>query len=148
MMAGPDGSCPVGGPCQYGCPGAECYRERTRFADTPFAAVTLQAPNGERGVLIGPAGKVADLVRPEAVVDVPWSPCGDDCHLMTAEHPAANACSHCAPRTCETCGGVNDLATDRMCGCWIDLRTLAPADVKALFAADGWNVGTDGRLTR
>lgn len=71
-MAGPDGSCPVGGPCQYACPGAECYRERTRFADTPFAeraAVTLEGPGGELGTLIGPADKIADLVRPEAVVD-------------------------------------------------------------------------------
>lgn len=44
------------------------HRWSTREA-TDRVAVTLEAPDGERGVLIGPAGKVADLVRPEAVVD-------------------------------------------------------------------------------
>lgn len=37
------------------------------------AAVTLEGPDGQRGVLIGPADKVAGLVRPEAVVP----PAGD-----------------------------------------------------------------------
>jgi hypothetical protein len=39
-------------------------------------------------------------------------------------------------------------STASPCSCWIDLTTMAPADVKALFAEDGtFNVGTDGRLS-
>lgn len=79
---------------------------------------------------------------------VNWQPCNDGCHVQTEDHPAAEQCSHCAPRRCEDCDGINDLANDRMCSCWIDLRDMPTADVKAMFVADGWNVGIDGRLTR
>lgn len=34
-----------------------------------LAAVTLEAPDGQRGTLIGPADRLAEVVRPEAVVD-------------------------------------------------------------------------------
>ena len=37
-------------------------------SDRRVAAVTLEAPDGQRGTIIGPADKVAELVRPEAVV--------------------------------------------------------------------------------
>jgi hypothetical protein len=32
------------------------------------AAVVLEGPGGERGTLVGPADKLAEIVRPEAVV--------------------------------------------------------------------------------
>jgi hypothetical protein len=40
-----------------------------RPSATDRVAVTLQAPDGERGILIGPADRVAAVVRPDALVD-------------------------------------------------------------------------------
>jgi len=62
--------------------------------------------------------------------------------------PQPSACGECPPSTCEECGGVNHIATSRMCSCWVSVEDLAPADIKAIFAADGtFNVGIDGELT-
>lgn len=59
-----------------------------------------------------------------------------------------SGCQSCLPRTCTTCGGVNHLATGRMCSCWVSVEHLAHADIKAIFAGDGtFNVGTNGELS-
>lgn len=47
-----------------------------------------------------------------------------------------SGCQSCPPQTCTTCGGVNHLATERMCSCWVSLEAMPLADVKALFARD------------
>ena len=75
-----------------------------------------------------------------------WAPCGGPMHTGNESHPPADICNQCAPRPCDTCGGTEH--PDDLCGCWTDLTAVPTADVKAMFAADGWNVGTDGRLAR
>ena len=75
-----------------------------------------------------------------------WAPCGGPMHTGNDSHPPADICNQCAPRPCETCGGTEH--PDSLCRCWTDLTALPTADAKALLAADGWNVHTDGRLTR
>ena len=55
-------------------------------------------------------------------------------------------CGDCPPTRCEVCGEMD--AMDRRCSCWVALDGMAPADIKAIFAADGtFNVETDGRLS-
>jgi hypothetical protein len=62
------------------------------------------------------------------------------------EGPQPERCGKCPPWTCEDCGEQCSAAD--LCSCWIRLDTMAPADIKALFAEDGmFNVGADGRLT-
>jgi hypothetical protein len=64
------------------------------------------------------------------------------------EGPTPNACTSCPPSICVDCGGVNHLATDRSCVCWVNIEDVSLADVKALFARDGtFNVTTDGDLS-
>lgn len=66
---------------------------------------------------------------------------GDPTDLFPSEH-----CGGCPPWRCDDCGEMDSVA--QPCSCWIDLTAMAPADVKALFAADGtFNVGTDGQLS-
>jgi hypothetical protein len=66
---------------------------------------------------------------------------GDPSDVFPAEH-----CGECPPWRCGGCGEMDSSA--KHCGCWTDLTTMAPADIKALFAADGlFNVESDGRLT-
>jgi hypothetical protein len=55
-------------------------------------------------------------------------------------------CGECPPWRCDGCGEMDSAAS--RCGCWTDLMTMAHADVKALFAADGtFNVSPDGSLS-
>lgn len=62
------------------------------------------------------------------------------------DYPVPSACEQCPPRLCESCGEMDSIAAP--CRCWIKIENMAPADVKALFAADGmFNVGAGGRLT-
>ncbi len=90
-------------------------------------AVTLEAPDGERGVLIGPASRVAEVVRPEAVVDWGWSRC-EGCSSWSSPGP----CPACTPapeavvvdraaRRCVSCGStaVNLWASWNVVGEWI-----------------------------
>lgn len=66
---------------------------------------------------------------------------GDPSDVFAAEH-----CGECPPWRCDGCGEMDSAANH--CSCWIDITTMAPADVKALFAADGtFNVETDGSLS-
>jgi hypothetical protein len=51
--------------------------------------------------------------------------------------PRPSMCQRCPPETCGNCGGVNHIATDRQCACWVSLEGVPTADVKALFAKDG-----------
>lgn len=44
--------------------------------------------------------------------------------------PDVCACTFCPAVACQECGD----ADDRWCSCWIDLRQMPLADVKALFA--------------
>lgn len=44
-------------------------------------------------------------------------------------------CDECPPWRCEDCGQMDSAA--KKCPCWIDLTTMAHADIKALLAADG-----------
>lgn len=57
-------------------------------------------------------------------------------HPAGAGYPQPIACGHCPPTTCEVCGGINHLATDRSCSCWVSLEGMRLADVKALLARD------------
>lgn len=66
---------------------------------------------------------------------------GDPTDYFPSQH-----CGACPPWICDGCGKPDSMVSH--CGCWTDLTTMAPADVKALFAEDGsFNVETDGRLT-
>lgn len=56
--------------------------------------------------------------------------------------PQPQSCGQCPPATCEECGGVNHIATGRMCECWINLDNLPFADVKGLLALGGLSVET------
>lgn len=56
--------------------------------------------------------------------------------------PQPQSCDQCPPSTCDECGGVNHIATDRMCSCWISLEGLPFADVKGLLASGGLSVET------
>lgn len=59
-----------------------------------------------------------------------------------------SGCQYCLPETCSTCGGVNHIATDRMCSCWVSIEDISLADQKAIFAGDGtFNVNGNGELT-
>lgn len=65
-----------------------------------------------------------------------------------ADTPDSVQCHLCPPTVCEDCGGINHIATDRMCSCWISLEGIPYADVKAIFAGDGtFNVGIGGHLS-
>lgn len=62
--------------------------------------------------------------------------------------PGPAGCSDCPPSKCETCGGINDMRSGKMCACWVSVADLPLADVKAIFARDGtFNVGADGSVT-
>ncbi|MGP3737944.1 hypothetical protein ACTWJ9_33075 (plasmid) [Streptomyces sp. GDS52] len=58
------------------------------------------------------------------------APTGDPTDLFPSEH-----CGDCPPWTCADCGQI--CSAQALCGCWIRLDTMAAADIKALFAADG-----------
>jgi len=60
--------------------------------------------------------------------------------------PEADFCSKCPPRLCVDCGEMDSMADN--CSCWVSIADMAPADVKAIFAADStFNVSTDGILS-
>jgi hypothetical protein len=66
---------------------------------------------------------------------------GDVTDIIPAQH-----CADCPPWRCDGCGEMDSVA--EKCSCWIDLTTMAHADVKALFAEDGtFNVAPDGTLS-
>ena len=68
-------------------------------------------------------------------------PTGTPSDIFPSEH-----CGDCPPWRCDDCGEMDSAANP--CSCWICLTAMAPADAKALFAADGtFNVGADGRLS-
>lgn len=51
--------------------------------------------------------------------------------------PQPSGCGECPPDTCRVCGGVNHIATDRMCSCWVSVQDMNVADLKGLFSRDG-----------
>lgn len=63
----------------------------------------------------------------------------------SAEQPRPAHCGSCPPEVCGVCGGINHIATNRMCSCWVDIDTLAHADLKALFAHVDLSLGTPNR---
>lgn len=81
----------------------------------------------------------------------PWGPTGPDGSPIWTEGDDSPGglgyCRDCPPHLCEDCGQMESYNGPH-CACWTDLTVMAPADVKAVLAADGWNVGGDGRLTR
>ena len=67
------------------------------------------------------------------------------CLIVLTVSNIAAGCGDCPPWHCGDCGEMSSYANK--CSCWIDLTTMARADVKALFAADGTlNVGTYGAM--
>lgn len=64
--------------------------------------------------------------------------CGHDDRVPATEQPpVASRCRNCGDWPCETCGGINNLATGLSCPCWLSFEGMALADIKAVFAADG-----------
>ncbi|MFF7476574.1 hypothetical protein [Streptomyces sp. NPDC008092] len=61
--------------------------------------------------------------------------------LFPSEH-----CGECPPWTCGDCGEQCSAAA--LCSCWIRFNGMALADIKAVFAADGFfslgGLGTTG----
>ena len=91
--------------------------------------------------LSGAEQAVTPILDCEGCGDTKNSLTGDPTDLFPSEH-----CGNCPPWKCPDCGEMDSAA--KKCSCWIDLTTMAHADVKALFAEDGtFNVAPDGTLS-
>lgn len=53
--------------------------------------------------------------------------------------PVPDHCSYCPPWECDGCGQPCSIADP--CACWIPLEGMAPADIKAIFAASDLSIG-------
>ena len=60
-------------------------------------------------------------------------PTGDPSDLYPSEH-----CGDCPPWRCEDCGEW--CTATALCSCWVRLADLSFADIKALFATDGFDL--------
>jgi hypothetical protein len=57
--------------------------------------------------------------------------CGESAN---PENPQPSHCHACPPWRCDDCGQMD--STDNPCPCWISLKGMALADIKAVFARD------------
>lgn len=67
----------------------------------------------------------------------------DNCGTDLGDHnPGAHHCDSCGDWTCETCGGINNLATGQSCPCWVTFDGMPLADIKGHLAALDLSVET------
>jgi len=55
--------------------------------------------------------------------------------------PTTQQCSPCPPRQCLHCGEVDSMAAP--CPCWTHLENMGLADLKGIFAAEGFDLSKD-----